>query len=263
MTYTRTISALNTATASDNKIHDDATASRFGFVGGLVPGVDVFAYMAHGARQAYGPEWLTRGAMRARFVKPVYDGEQAELRATPGGDELLRLELFSRGELCGQGDAMAVAPAGDVVIPPAAPQPDQATRPKASMRSLVLDRVLGYPPEPYTRELGLEHLEAVREDPALYDDGRIANPAYMLRRANYILATNVKLGPWIHSESDIRLHALLRDGQTLETRARVTENFEHKGHLIVELGFAILGDGKLCMSGRHWAIYEPRQVRVA
>ena len=34
--------AFNTAHDSENKIHDDATARRFGFGGGLVPGVDVY-----------------------------------------------------------------------------------------------------------------------------------------------------------------------------------------------------------------------------
>jgi hypothetical protein len=261
--YARTITAFNTATESDNKIHDDATASRFGFTGGLVPGVDVFAYMQHGPVRRWGEDWLKQGAMRARFVKPVYDGEQAELIAGLESPTRLKLELFSRGEVCGIGHADEKAASGDVDIPPAAQQPDQAKRPKASMDSLVVGQVLGYPPEPYTRDLGLEHIDAVREDASLYDGGRICNPAYMLRRANYILATNVKLGPWIHSESDIRLHALLRDGQMLDTRARVAGNVDHKGHLIVSLDFAVLGDGKLAMSGRHWAIYEPRQVRAA
>ena len=32
--------AFNTATASANKIHDDAVARHLGFQGGLVPGVD-------------------------------------------------------------------------------------------------------------------------------------------------------------------------------------------------------------------------------
>ncbi len=151
--------------------------------------------------------------------------------------------------------------AGEVVIPPAAPQPAPEGRPPASSASLVAGQVLGYAPEAYTSDLGREHLGWVREDLALYDDGAIASPAYMLRRANYILAANVKLGPWIHTESDIRLHDLLRDGETLETRARVAENFETKGHLIVSLDFAVLASDRLAMSGRHWAIYEPRQVR--
>jgi hypothetical protein len=69
------------------------------------------------------------------------------------------------------------------------------------------------------------------------------------------------VGPWIHFESDVRLHGLLVDGQLAETRAVVADNFERKGHLTVALDFAVLGDGDLKMSGRHVAIYEPRQVR--
>jgi len=36
------VSAFNTAVASENKIHDDSIARRFGFRGGLVPGVEVW-----------------------------------------------------------------------------------------------------------------------------------------------------------------------------------------------------------------------------
>lgn len=62
-------------------------------------------------------------------------------------------------------------------------------------------------------------------------------------------------------ESEVRLHGLLRAGDTLETRAVVAENIEKNGHLIVTLDFAILANQTLAMSGKHWAIYEPRQVR--
>ena len=41
------VSAFNTSKQSENKIHDDTVARRFGFSGGLVPGVDVMAYMMH------------------------------------------------------------------------------------------------------------------------------------------------------------------------------------------------------------------------
>ena len=81
MVSTRSLVAFNTATASENKIHDDAVASRFGFTGGLVPGVDVFAYLAHMPMAKWGKDWLTSGQMRARFVKPVYDGDTAEVTA--------------------------------------------------------------------------------------------------------------------------------------------------------------------------------------
>lgn len=35
------VEAYNTAKLSENKMHDDTVAKRFGFSGGLVPGVDV------------------------------------------------------------------------------------------------------------------------------------------------------------------------------------------------------------------------------
>ena len=41
------VEAYNTAKLSENKMHDDTVARRFGFSGGLVPGVDVMAYMMH------------------------------------------------------------------------------------------------------------------------------------------------------------------------------------------------------------------------
>lgn len=259
----RTVNAYNTATESENRIHDDATASRFGFTGGLVPGVDVFAYMAHAPVKLWGREWLQHGAMQARFLKPVYDGEDATLEATEAGDDAIALALTSRDELCGTGKAYRKAAAPTLDIPERGHRPEQDDRPDASMESLPVGAVLGYDPERYTTDLGGEHLGDTREDASLFEDGRIANPAWLLRRANYILAENVRLGPWIHTESDIRLHRLVTDGDTIDVRARVADNFERKGHLIVALNFAILVDEEPAMTGRHVAIYQPRQVREA
>src|SRR5204862_7039371 len=69
------VRAHNTATQSDNKIHDDEVARRFGFTGGLVPGVDVYAYLTHPPAEAWGLDWLEQGTMRGRFLSPVYEGE--------------------------------------------------------------------------------------------------------------------------------------------------------------------------------------------
>src|SRR5205807_8715113 len=71
------VQAYNTAKLSENKMHDDAVARRFGFRGGLVPGVDVMAYMMHLPVAKWGRGFLERGLIGARFVKPVYDGETA------------------------------------------------------------------------------------------------------------------------------------------------------------------------------------------
>jgi hypothetical protein len=262
MPTTRTISAFNTATASENKIHDDAVASRFGFTGGLVPGVDVFAYLAHMPMARWGKDWLSGGAMQARFVKPVYDGDAATVSADIDNGALA-LSIKARGELCATGSATLKGAAPSPALPGTDEMPDFERRPRASMESLAPGLTLGTLRETYTREEGLAHIEAVRDDPALYDDGRIANAAWLLRRANYVLADNVKLGPWIHVESAIDLHGLLNDGDPLEVRARVADNVDAKGHLMVVLDVQMLSENRRIMSCRHWAIYEPRQVREA
>src|SRR5215510_14628737 len=75
------VSAYNTSKQSENKIHDDTVARRFGFSGGLVPGVDVMAYMMHLPVVRWGRDFLEHGQIDARFVKPVYDGENTDVTA--------------------------------------------------------------------------------------------------------------------------------------------------------------------------------------
>ena len=108
-----TVEAYNVSHASENKIHDDTVASKFGFTGGLVPGVDVFAYLAHMPMAQWGESWLSGGFMQARFVKPVYDGDTAAVTSQPQDGGLL-LSISARGDLCASGAARpkgAAAPA--------------------------------------------------------------------------------------------------------------------------------------------------------
>src|SRR5438046_6471747 len=109
------VEAYNTAKTSENKMHDDAVARKFGFSGGLVPGVDVMAYMMHLPVELWGRAFLERGLIEVRFVKPVYDGEAAEV--TPedacGG---LAIRVESRGQLCATGTAALPASAPVVSV---------------------------------------------------------------------------------------------------------------------------------------------------
>src|ERR1700736_395700 len=98
------VSAYKTPKQSEKKMHDDPVAKRFGFSGGLVPGVDVMAYMMHLPVAKWGRAFLERGLIEARFVKPVYDGETADVTGEES-DGLLSIEVESRGELCATGSA--------------------------------------------------------------------------------------------------------------------------------------------------------------
>src|SRR5437763_10049990 len=75
--------ARNTAPRSENRTHDDAVARRYGFGGGLVPGVTVYAYLTRPAVEAWGPAWLERGTMDVRFLAPFYDGDEVVIDGSP------------------------------------------------------------------------------------------------------------------------------------------------------------------------------------
>src|SRR5215471_13199390 len=71
------IRARNTSADSENKIHDDTVALSYGFRGGLVPGVAVYAYMTAPIVERFGLDWLERGSMQVKFHQPFYEGEVA------------------------------------------------------------------------------------------------------------------------------------------------------------------------------------------
>src|SRR5689334_13745684 len=134
------VEAFNASKESENKIHDDAVARRFGFSGGLVPGVDVYAYMTHLPVQRWGRAWLERGTAECRFLKPVYDGDTAIVTAA-GRAAGLDLQIESHGEVCVAGHAGL--PAERPAPPPAfneAPLPPvpPAERPPADETSLAI-----------------------------------------------------------------------------------------------------------------------------
>jgi hypothetical protein len=248
--------AFNTATASANKIHDDEVAKRFGFRGGLVPGVDVYAYLCHPPASAWGLGWLRRGTMRARFHQPVYDGHRVDI--TPGDDGALELR-DEGGDLCADGAAAlpdAPPPTPDPADWPDVDQVDDP--PPASPEVLVPGTAFGLAPHGFHADRHGEYLADVRETADVYATERVAHPGWILRDANYVLSANVRLGPWIHVESIVQHHDVVYDGEEVTARALVTKEWEHKGHRFVELDVLHLGNLRPVARTTHTAIYRPR-----
>jgi acyl dehydratase len=259
------VEAYNTSKASENKIHDDAVARRFGFSGGLVPGVDVYGYMTHQPVARWGRAWLERGVGECRLLKPVYDGEIASVTAEATADGLA-LQVTSRGVLCASGtasvhDDAVSAPALDGFAPPPAP-PDE--RPPADETSLAVGTLLGIRPLLVTAEFAADYLRDARETDPLYTREGLAHPATILRTGNWVLSHNVVLGPWMHVGSTVRHFALARVGDEITARGRVTANYDRKGHRFVEVEVLVLANGTTAVAHvAHTAIYRPRQVAAA
>ena len=257
------VEANNLSRASENKIHDDAVAQRLGFTGGLVPGVEVYAYACHPAVRRWGRAWLEHGQAECRFLKPVYDGRIAMVTAEPAG-EGLALRVESEGVLCATGEALL----GDPVEPPVADEFPQAsppaTRPPASEETLASGTPLGIAPFRLTEAMAADYLEGVREADPIYAREGLAHPGLVLRLCNRALIENVVLGPWIHVGSKLRNFAAARVGDTLSVRARVIANYERKGHRLVDLDvLAIANDGTALARVLHSAVWRPRQVAEA
>jgi acyl dehydratase len=253
------VRAFNTATASANRMHDDEVARQFGFRGGLVPGVDVYAYLCHVPAERWGRAWLERGTITARFVTPVYDGDEVTVAGEPDGDNGLDLVLTDpAGGRCAEG--RATLPAGR----PTSPQPDDwpsgdpPSPPPPVSEEILTTRPLGSLWATFHAERAGEYLDDVREDLSLFRDEGLAHPGWLLRYANYVLSTNVKLGPWIHVESAVQFHGPVGDGDTVQTRGLVTDTYERKGHRFVELDVLQTVADRTVTRTTHTAIYRPR-----
>ena len=257
------IEAFNTATESENRIHDDGIAKRFGFQGGLVPGVDVYAYMTRAALLAFGEAFLQHGMMQCRFGQPVYDGETVEVTCDPGMDGSVSIAVHGRGQV------LATASAGlkDEMTPPllddfaTADMPDPDSRPPAGPASLPEGNPMGTIREITGDDAQAAYRSDVREVHDLYAAKGLVHPGFLLRRANNSLKDTVLLGPWIHVGSSVQHFSALHAGEPLETRAIVGSLYDHKGHGFVELDVALFSGDRAIARIEHVAIYEPRQVR--
>jgi acyl dehydratase len=259
------VKAVNTSSDSENKIHDDATARRYGFAGGLVPGVTVYAYLTQPLAAAFGPAWLQRGTASVKFVKPVLDGEEVHVsgeitaRDPQGGvTATVRATTASTGECA---TLSATIPAGsptplNMALYKEAPLP--AERTPGTREYFDAHQTLGTFTLRYDAAQAEEYTSSVSDALPLYraPGGGWTHPAFYAHLGNRCLRTNVQIGPWIHVGSTVRHLGGARIGDTLSARARVRSLWEKKGRDFVELDIAILANGKPVAHVLHSAIYR-------
>ncbi len=256
------------AETAENKIHDDSVARQLGFKAALVPGVIVYAWMTHPVVEALGIEWLTRGTFSVRFARPIYYGEQVTVRGNVAAraDDSVTIEvstLNSAGEPCATATTgLTFGPpstAPDLDAYPAVPLP--AARPVVGRQVLASLSVLGTPELSLDEATALGFLSRVNESLPLYFGANPpAHPGLYLDQANRALDRNVRVSPWIHVESHGQHLGVIRVGERLSTRGKITRLFERKGHEFVELDLLLVANGSRPVASiGHVAIYQLRQ----
>jgi acyl dehydratase len=257
------VSAYNTAKQSENKMHDDTVAKRFGFSGGLVPGVDVMAYMMHLPVKKWGRAFLECGLIEARFIKPVYDGEVANVSGAES-DGVISIEVESRGQLCATGSASLPGAAPLLSISEFSETAAVTERRPVNASSYQLGKWLGTVPRAFAGEAAQEYLTDIRERDPIYLAEGLGHPGLLQRVMNKVLVDNTILGPWIHVGSRMQLLAAGNSGDELTARAKVSGNYEKKGHRFVELDALVVANGRTPLAHcQHIAIYQPREQAAA
>lgn len=251
------VMADNDAVDSGNAIHEDSVAQRYGFKGGLVPGVTTYGYMTHPLVAAFGADFLARGRSTVRLRRPIYEGEQVAVhtRIQSVAGDVLTFELEARnpaGEICAVGTAQYPSPRGALSpAPPRAPLPNP--RRPATPEALAAEPVLGTLEVVYDETEARAFLARLGETLTCYP--AVAHPGWLLRQANYLVDRSIALGPWVHTESEVEHLGVVRAGETFSVTGRVVELTTHKGNDYADIDVLIAGNEPV-MRVRHRAIYR-------
>jgi acyl-coenzyme A thioesterase PaaI-like protein len=94
----------------------------------------------------------------------------------------------------------------------------------------------------------------------VFRDHALANPAFVLGLTNWVLGSNLKLGPWLHLETHSQHYRPIEPHTRLTVEARVADLFAKKGHEFVDADVAIYADADdaAVASVRLRAIYQLR-----
>lgn len=248
------VRARNLATDSENKIHDDDVAQRFGFTGGLVPGVELFAYASHPLVEAWGEEFLTGGTLEVRFRQPVYDGDGVVVEVGDADDGWFPVTLETES-----GTARAVGRASRredsrTDLGRYLPAPLPAT--PHSIGGDLPSGPLGSVSQPVDATAHDAYLDGIGETLPYFREAGVVHPGALLRMVNNVLMQNVALGPWIHTSSACHFLGLARIPSTLEAHGIVRECFERNGNAYVRYDCLVRSDGEPVAEVDHTAIYR-------
>ena len=228
-----------------------------------MPGVDVMAYMLHMPVARWGRDFLERGLIEARFVKPVYDGEIAEVGAIEeaGG---LTIEVRSKGALCATGTASLPASAPKFALDDYTAASAVKERKPVNAASYEVGKWLGSIPRDWPGETAQEYLEDIRETDPIYARENLGHPGLLPRMMNKVLVDNAILGPWIYVGTKMQLLSAGQSRRRTTARAKVIGNYEKKGHRFVELDALVVANGVTPLAHCwHIAIYQPREQAAA
>jgi hypothetical protein len=249
--------AINHSEASENKIHSDEIAARYGFKGGLVPGVAVFGYMTYPLTNELGLDWLGHSQVGVRLLKPAYDGERLNILMTQPTPEQYQVDALNDEEVLLA--RLSIEMPG--LLPPIEPRARIAGATTAPERVDISWDVIDID-QPFvpiswavTEADNHTYTDQVADDQPVYRAG-VVHPHFIQHWCNQVLSRRFIMPAWIHVGTDMTFRRTLKVGDQVEIRAIPTEKWERKGHEFVKVYVAFMVDGEPAVEANHTAIFK-------
>ena len=248
------IKAKNFSESSENKIHSDEIAQKYGFKGALVPGVAVYGYMVQPLVQALGQDWLASATDSLRLLKPTYDGEVVDLRLSET-EQGHKVECYNPAQ-----ELLAVLNTTAAIEEPQHLTLNEGSDIKSTERvEIAWDTVhAGQRFAPWTFDITPEEnarytLEAIDSSP-LYNE--LAHPHLLLSLANTCLVREYIMPTWIHVGSETTHRKPLHVGDKIEIKATVEDKWQKKGHEFIRIWISFWRGEELTTDIMHTAIFK-------
>ena len=252
-------------------LHDDEMARSLGYPAALVPGIDVYAYLARLALATWGETWLERGALSSTSLRPVYHQEELVVQAgqvqrTEGGRSVdLSVRNASGGEVA---TASASLDNGSVEPPDLASFPvfaRPASPPPGDPGSMQVGMRFSCVPETVTAQANARLAADFLEPSPLYADQGIVHPAFLQRLAlRNAHASFAHATPPIYIAASGRHFSPARVGDRLEVSGAITRLWERKGHHYMESEQLVIANrDRAVMLIHRTTIYQARQATGA
>lgn len=264
-----TIVAKNTAAEHLGSIHDNAPAQKFGYAGGLVPGVTLYGYMSHVLAVAWGPEWIRHGTMHSKSLRPAYEGQHVTVSCTgianTDGVVTANLAVTPTDSVspCAIGvgtfsSAQAVPPAlADFEVLPMPEEP-----PAAGIGDIPVGYRMGTSEVQLTDDDLDKYLIKLSEGFPFYRERGAFPPSYLqqltthIERANFVYET-----PTIYVESWAQHFRELRVGDVVRCPGHVTAIHERKGNHYMDVEQLVLAGDNVVARVTRSSIYYARSSK--
>ena len=254
------ILALNDAESSENRIHSDETAHKYGFDGALVSGANVFGYLSQPLVKVVGESWLQQRVMEVKFYKPAYQNDLLTIKTAEENDpdHYLSSAFNQQGILLAKLESWLPSQLAEVSdLASANSEVEIGTRAEIEWGLIHLQQPApAYSWQPSQQE-NQQHIDTQRDESSLYqgEDGFI-HPYFLLDSCNQVLKRMFVSPAWIHTGSRLILRQPMRLGQTIDVHSVPIQKWERKGHQFIKLYIAMWIDGEVALEVEHSAIFR-------